>query len=180
MSYTRAALLIGAAVCAVDAASKALVVAHLSYYRPVTLVSGLITLRLVRNAGAAFGLGPSYTALYALVAAGVLAAILRVSGRLRSWPWAVALGLLLGGAAGNLADRLFRSPGPLRGLVVDWIKLPHFAPSFNIADASIVLGVGLLILAGLSGWRLAGDSSPRGDLAPDVPPAPAGRGTLSA
>jgi signal peptidase II len=174
--YTRAAFAIGAAVCAVDAISKALVVAHLSYHRPVTLLGGLITLRLVRNAGAAFGLGPSYTALYALVAAGVLAAILRVSGRLRSWPYAVALGLLLGGAAGNLADRLFRSPGPLRGLVVDWIKLPHFAPSFNIADSAIVAGVGLLILAGLRGWRLDGDSTPQGDRPADVPPpAPASR-----
>jgi signal peptidase II len=165
-------LSIGVAVCAVDVVSKVLVVAYLSDTRPVSLLGGLIVVRLVRNPGAAFGLGPSYTAIYALVAAGVLAVTLRVSGRLRSWPWTIALGLLLGGAAGNLSDRLFRAPGPLRGLVVDWIKLPHFAPSFNIADSSVVLGVTLLILAGLRGWRLDGDTTRGAGPAPDIPPAP--------
>lgn len=124
-------------MCAVDAASKALAVAGLSPHESVTLLGGLITLHLYRNPGAAFGIGPSYTVIYALIEAAVLAAILRLSRRLRSWPWAIALGLLLGGAAGNLADRLFRSPGPLRGFVIDWIKLPYFPPTFNIADSAI-------------------------------------------
>lgn len=85
-----------------------------------------------------------------------------LSGRLQSWPWAIALGLLLGGAAGNLADRLFRSPGPLRGFVIDWIKLPYFPPTFNIADSAITIGAALLVLASVRGWRLDGDS-PRSD-----------------
>jgi signal peptidase II len=172
--YAAAAALIGLAVCATDAASKALVVASLSPQRPVHLLGGLITLDLYRNPGAAFGLGRSYTAIYALVAVGALVAILRVSRRLHSWPWAIALGLLLGGAAGNLLDRLFRSPGVLRGSVVDWIKLPYFAESFNIADACITIGVVLLVLASLRGWRLDGSSTRRGQRpAPrsqDVPP----------
>ncbi len=170
--YAAAAGLIGLAVCATDAVSKALVVADISPYRPVRLLGGLLTLDQVRNPGAAFGLGRSYTAIYALVAVGALIAILRVSRRLRSWPWTIALGLLLGGAAGNLLDRLFRSPGLLRGFVVDWIKLPYFAQSFNIADSCIVIGVALLALASLRGWRLDGNSASRGQQSPAHPQAP--------
>jgi signal peptidase II len=157
--YAATALLVGVAVCALDAVSKVLVVADLPAHRPVVLLGGLITLHLYRNPGAAFGIGPSYTVVYALIEAAVLVAILRVSRRLRSWPWAIALGLLLGGAAGNLTDRLFRSPGPLRGFVVDWIKLPYFPPTFNIADAAITFGAALLVLASVCGWRLDGGTT---------------------
>ncbi len=157
--FAAAACLIGIAVCAVDAASNAVAVAHLSPHRSVVLLGGLLSLNLYRNPGAAFGVGPSYTAIYALVAAGVLATFLRVSQRLRSWPWAIALGLLLGGAAGNLLDRIFRSPGPLHGFVVDWIKLPYFPPIFIIADSAITVGAALLVLASVRGWRLDGAAS---------------------
>ena len=160
--YAVAAFLIAFAVCAVDAAAKALAVAGLAPHRSVRLLGGLITLHLYRNPGAAFGIGPSYTVIYALIEAAVLLSILRLSRRLRSRPWAIALGLLLGGAAGNLADRLFRSPGPLRGFVIDWIKLPYFPPTFNIADSAITIGAALLVLASVRGWRLDGDS-PRPD-----------------
>jgi signal peptidase II len=149
--------LIGFAVCAVDVISKVLAVADLSKHRSVVLLGGLITLHLFRNPGAAFGIGPSYTAIYALIAAGVLVVIIRVSSRLQSWPWAIAFGLLIGGASGNLADRIFRSPGPLRGFVIDWIKLPYFPPTFNIADSAITAGAVLLILASIRGWRLDGN-----------------------
>ena len=160
--YAAAAFLIGFAVCAVDAASKALAVAGLAPDRSVVLLDGLLTLHLYRNPGAAFNLGPSFTAVYALIAVGVLVVIVRLSGRLRSWPWAIALGLILGGAAGNLMDRLFRSPGPLHGSVVDWIKLPYFPPTFNIADSAITIGAALLVLASIRGWRLGG-GSPSGE-----------------
>ena len=149
--YATAAFAIGVAVGALDVGSKILAVAALSGHPPVTLLGGLITLQLYRNAGAAFGVGPSFTAIYALVAAAVLATIMRVSGRLQSWLWTIALGLVLGGAAGNLVDRLFRSPGPMRGFVIDWIKLPYFPETFNIADSAVTLGVALLILASIRG-----------------------------
>jgi signal peptidase II len=152
--YAAAALLIGLAVCVLDVASKVLVVAGLSGGQTVILLGGLITLQLHRNPGAAFGIGPSFTVIYALIAVGVLAAILRASGRLRSWPWTIALGLVLGGAAGNLMDRLFRSPGPLRGFVVDWIKLPYFPEVFNLADSAITVGVVVLLLASALGCRI--------------------------
>ena len=151
--YAAAAFAVGAAVCAVDVVSKIVVVADMSGRPPMPLLGGLITLQLYRNAGAAFGVGPSFTAIYALVAAAVLAAILRVSGRLQSWLWAVALGLVLGGAAGNLADRLFRWPGPMRGWVIDWIKLPYFPETFNIADSALTVGVALIVLASIR-WQL--------------------------
>ena len=170
--YTAAALVIGSLVCAIDAASKVLVVADLTSRRQVVLLGGLLTLRLYRNPGAAFNIGPSYTVIYALIAVGVLVGIIRVSGRLRSWPWAVALGLLLGGAAGNLVDRLFRSPGPLHGAVVDWIKLAYFPPVFNVADAAITVGAALLVLAGVSGWRLDGGSSRSGGKLRSAPDGP--------
>ena len=161
--YAAAAFLIGFVVCAADTASKALAVADLPPHRPVVLLGGLLTLHVYRNPGAAFNLGPSYTAIYALIAVAVLVAIVRLSRRLRSWPWAIALGLILGGAAGNLVDRLFRSPGPLHGSVVDWIKLPYFPPTFNIADSAITVGAVLLVLASVLGWRLDGDGSRSGE-----------------
>jgi len=75
--------------------------------------------------------------------------ILRLSRRLRSTPWAVALGLVLGGAVGNLMDRLFRAPGPGRGHVVDFLELPHW-PVFNLADSAIVSSAVLMVaLTGL-------------------------------
>jgi len=155
--YASVAFLIGFMVCAIDVGSKIIVVANLPGHRRVVVLGGLLTLRVLRNPGAAFGIGTSYTAIFAFVAAAVLVVIYRVARRLRSWPWAVALGLLLGGAAGNLMDRIFRAPGPLRGYVIDWIKLPYFPPTFNLADSAIVTGVALLVLASLRGWRLDGE-----------------------
>jgi signal peptidase II len=166
--------LIGTVVCAADAAAKVLAVADLTSRRPVVLLDGLLTLRLYRNPGAAFSVGPSYTAVYALIAVGVLVGIIRVCGRLRSWPWAIALGLLLGGAAGNLLDRLLRSPGPLHGFVVDWIKLAYFRPVFNVADSAITAGAAVLVLAGARGWRLDGGSSPSSEDAARAGRPPAG------
>jgi signal peptidase II len=155
-----AAIAVGIGVLTLDQVSKALVVAQLSGHQPVVLFAGLVSLSLVRNPGAAFSIGTSFTAVFALVEAGVVVVILRVSRRLRSWLWTIALGLLLGGAAGNLADRLFRSPGPLRGYAVDWIKLDFFAPWFNLADSAIVLGAVLLVLASVSGLRIDGTRAP--------------------
>ena len=104
--------------------------------------------------------------VFTVIAAGVIVYILRTARNLRSIGWAIAFGLLLGGATGNLLDRIFRAPAPFQGHVVDWIQLPHW-PVFNLADSSIccagVLGV-LLALRGirLDGTTGTGDSSPAG------------------
>jgi signal peptidase II len=142
-------------VLAADAITKAVVVAQLPGHPPIRLLGGLLTLRLLRNSGAAFSIGTSMTLVFTAIAVGVIVFILRTARRLRSTPWAITLGLLLGGAAGNLADRLFRAPGVLHGSVVDWIELPHW-PVFNLADSAIVCGGVLAVLLATLGLRLDG------------------------
>ncbi|MBX6371193.1 MAG: signal peptidase II [Acidothermus sp.] len=146
---------VAAAVLTLDVISKIIVVATLSDHPPIRLLGGLLTLEETRNAGAAFSIGTGATALFALVAIGVIIVIVRTARRLSSVAWAWVLGLLLGGATGNLIDRLVRSPGVLRGEVVDWIRLPHFAV-FNIADAAITIGGVLAVLLALSGRQIDG------------------------
>jgi len=143
-------LAVAAAVLVADALSKALVVRELSDRDPVTLLGGLLTLRLVRNPGAAFGFAQGLTIAFTVVAVGVVVVILRLSRRLRSTPWAIALGLVLGGAIGNLVDRLFRAPGPGRGHVVDFLELPHW-PVFNLADSAIVTAAVLMVMLSARG-----------------------------
>jgi len=151
-------LALAAAVLAADAISKALVLDKLPGHPPVRLLGGLLTLDLTFNAGAAFGVGTSYTVVIALIVCGVVVSIIRTARRLRSLAWTIALGLLLGGALGNLGDRLFRAPGPLRGQVVDWINLPHFPWTFNLADASITCAAVLIAVLALRGVRIDGSS----------------------
>jgi signal peptidase II len=149
---------VAAAVVTADAISKALALRHLAGDRSIRLLDGLLTLRLTLNPGAAFGFGTSYTVVIALIACGVVVYVLRIATRLRSLAWTIALGLLLGGAAGNLADRVFRAPGPFRGSVVDWLNLPHFAWTFNLADTAITCAAVLICLLTLLGVRIDGRS----------------------
>jgi lipoprotein signal peptidase len=154
-------------VLALDIVSKVIVVATLSDRHclvgnvvpsppPVRLLGGVLTLCEERNPGAAFGIGgTSTTIVFTAIAVGVIIFIVRTSRRICSLPWAIALGLLLGGATGNLTDRIFRSPGPLRGWVVDWIQLPHW-PVFNLADSAITCGAVLMVLLAAQGRRLDG------------------------
>jgi signal peptidase II len=171
----RVGILLGVAVTvlAVDIASKAIVVATLSDRAPIVLLGGFLTLRVSRNPGAAFSIGTSMTVVFTAIALGVIIFVLRASRRIRSLPWAVTLGLLLGGAMGNLTDRLFRSPGPLRGWVVDWIQWPHW-PVFNLADSAIVCGGILAVLLASRGLGIDGTKAGAGAGAEDVQ-AEAGR-----
>jgi signal peptidase II len=137
------------AVLVLDIVSKVLVVANLQPRQEVRLLGGAIYLDVARNSGAAFSLGTGFTLILSLIALVVVAVIVRTASRMNSTGWAVALGLILGGALGNLIDRIFRSPGVFRGYVVDWISLfgpnaEHW-PIFNLADSAIVCGA---ILAG--------------------------------
>ena len=140
--------------------TKVLAVTRLEGREPVELLGGAVYLVLVRNPGAAFSLATGYTWVLSLVAVAVVVVIARIARRLRSTGWAVSLGLVLGGALGNLADRIFRSPGFLQGHVVDVVSL--FAPDgsvwpvFNLADSSIVTGGVLLVLLALTGRELDG------------------------
>jgi signal peptidase II len=146
---------VAAAVYIADVITKIIVVATLKPDQPVWLISGLLDLNLTRNSGAAFSFGTGQTVAFTAIAIGVIIFILRTSRRLQSLPWAVTLGLLLGGAAGNLTDRLLRAPGVFRGDVVDWIQLPHW-PVFNVADSCIVCGGFLAVVLAARGIRLDG------------------------
>jgi signal peptidase II len=153
----RVGLLLGVAafVIAADAISKAIVVARMADHPPIRLLGGLLTITLTRNGGAAFSIGTSATIVFTAIAVGVIVYILRTARNLRSIGWAITLGLLLGGATGNLLDRIFRAPGAFQGHVVDWIELPHW-PVFNLADSSIVCAGVLVVLLALFGIRLDG------------------------
>jgi signal peptidase II len=135
-----------------DVLSKIAVVAVLEGRPPVELLGGGLYLIVYRNPGAAFSMATGFTWLLSLIALGVVVAIVRLAPRLRSTGWALGLGLVLGGALGNLVDRLLRGPGPLRGHVVDFLSLlaPDGSvwPVFNLADSAIVCGgVTLVVLA---------------------------------
>jgi signal peptidase II len=109
----------------------------------------------VRNPGAAFSTGTEFTVLLSLVAIVAVFVVLWFSRRLGNVVWAVALGLLLAGIAGNLTDRLLREPGPLRGHVVDMFAVPHW-PVFNVADICINVAAGLILLQAFRNVRLDG------------------------
>ena len=176
---------VAVSVLALDIVSKVIVVATLSGRQclvgnfvpsppPVRLLGGVLTLCESRNPGAAFSIGgTSTTIVFTAIAVGVIIFIVRSSRQILSLAWAVALGLLLGGAMGNLTDRIFRSPGPFRGWVVDWIQLPHW-PVFNLADSAIVCGGVLMVL--LAARAPAGRHAQLGRAAARPPPDQAGRG----
>ena len=168
---------VAAFVLAADVISKVIVVAQLRPEQPVHILGNVFDLWLTRNPGAAFSVGTSYTVVLTLIAIGVVVFIVRSARNLRSAGWAITLGLLLGGAMGNLGDRLFRSPGLFRGYVVDWIGVvPHYYPIFNLADSAIVCGGILTVLLAMRGYHLDGthgDRPPVADSAQSQSPADA-------
>ena len=153
-------LLVAATVVVLDQVSKAWALSQLVDGHVVKVVGDLLQLRLTFNPGAAF----SFATVFTIIAAVVVVVILRVSRRLRSLPWAIALGGLLGGAVGNLTDRIFRDPGMLQGHVVDFIELPNW-PVFNLADSAIVGAAALMIILSILGVEY--DGSHRGRVSAD-------------
>jgi signal peptidase II len=136
---------LAAVVIVVDQITKSLAARHLA--AGAVHVLGPLDLQLSYNSGAAFGLGNGWGLTPVLVTVGVILVVVLfgVGRNSRSWLAVVASGLMVGGALSNLGDRLFRGNG---GAVIDFIRLPHW-PNFNVADSSIVVGVGLLVLANL-------------------------------
>ncbi|MDQ0796871.1 signal peptidase II [Streptomyces sp. B1I3] len=133
-----------------DLVSKMVVVAKLEHEEPIEIFGDWLKLDAIRNAGAAFGFGEAFTVIFTVIAAGVIVVIARLARKLYSLPWAIALGLLLGGALGNLTDRIFRAPGVFEGAVVDFIAPAHFAV-FNLADSAIVCGGILIVILSFKG-----------------------------
>jgi signal peptidase II len=134
---------------AADQITKALVVADLEGRSPVHVLGDAVTFDVSRNSGAAFSFAPAATVLFTVIAVGVAVLIVRTAATLRSRLWALALGLILAGAVGNLIDRVLRAPGVGRGAVVDFIDVRYFA-TFNVADSCITVGA---VIAVLLSWR---------------------------
>jgi signal peptidase II len=123
-------------IIALDQLTKLLVVANLEPGVPKRILGGVVYLSLFRNAGAAFSTGTGFTWILAVVAIAVVVVIIRMARKLRSTAWAIALGLVLGGAIGNLLDRLF-----------------------NVADSGITCGAVVLVLTALLGIEMDGRRS---------------------
>jgi signal peptidase II len=146
---------VAVAALVADQVTKTIALRSLEPGEPVDLIGSLLRFHLVKNPGAAFSLGTGYTVVLTCIAVGVAAAVVHLSRRLRSTAWTIALGLLLGGALGNLSDRFFREPAPLRGHVIDFLELPSW-PIFNLADTAIVTAACLMVLQTLRGVGLDG------------------------
>ncbi|SCG63420.1 signal peptidase II [Micromonospora inositola] len=154
--------LLGVALVALlaDLVTKQWALTALTGRPPLGLLDGTVYLTLTRNSGAAWSIGSGHTWVFPLITLGVIGWIAWMAARLRSVPWAVSLGLVLGGALGNLTDRIFRAPGHFVGHVVDMISLfdPYGQvwPVFNLADSSLVCGVLLAVLLELTGRQRDG------------------------
>ncbi|KKK02428.1 signal peptidase II [Micromonospora sp. HK10] len=168
-------ILVGVAVVALlaDLGTKQLALSSLSGRGPVSLLGGAVYLTLTRNSGAAWSIGSDHTWVFPLITIGVVGWIAWMALRLRSLPWAVSLGLVLGGALGNLTDRIFRAPGHFVGHVVDMVSLfdPYGQvwPVFNLADSSLVCGVLLAIFLELTGRQRDGSRATAEQPAGDAP-----------
>lgn len=156
-------VLIGIAVVtyAIDQLSKAWVVANLQMGEPHPIVGDFFQLRRAANPGAAFSIATNATWLLTIIAIVVIGCTIWAARKLRSRGWAAALGLLIGGALGNLTDRFFRAPGGGKGHVVDMFQLPNW-PIFNVADVWIVSAAVLICLLafrgiGIDGTRVSDD-----------------------
>ena len=144
------------AVVGLDQATKAWATSGLRD-GPVSIIGSTVEFQLARNAGSAFSLFQTVTPLLAVLAVGLVAILVRTLNRTEDLTVLVALALVLGGALGNVSDRLFRAPGFLHGAVVDFIKVGSW-PTFNVADSAITIGAVLLV-----GWSLLSSRS----VAPD-------------
>lgn len=144
-------LVVAGAVILVDRLTKWWAVADLKpRQQPIDVIGTFLQLRYVENTGAAFGIGTGVTWVFTGIAIIVAVVIIRTSRRIGSVAWAIAFGALLGGAVGNLIDRLVNPPSPGMGYVVDFISMPPFQV-FNLADASIVCSAVLMVILALRG-----------------------------
>ncbi|WP_200936514.1 signal peptidase II [Rhodococcus sp. Leaf278] len=159
---TRLLIAIAAVILVFDLVTKILVVHFVKPGNPIEIVGDVVTLRLVRNPGAAFSMATGMTWLLTVVAVAVVIGVIKIGRTLRSPWWALGLGLVLGGALGNLIDRFFRAPGPFQGHVVDFVSVGWW-PVFNVADSSIVCGAILLVALSLFGFEPNGERVTKSD-----------------
>lgn len=153
-----------------DLWSKEAVLANMSEGEIIPVLEPLLSWHFIRNPGAAFSIGTDYTWIFTIIqAAGLVIVLYLIIARARTLPWLLTLGVLGGGIAGNLTDRLFREPGFGVGHVIDFIALPNFA-IFNIADSCIVVSIIVIVLLVMRGKTL--DGKPEADTASTGPDTP--------
>jgi signal peptidase II len=148
-------LLVALTAILVDLGTKQWVLSTFSQGESVDVIGSLLQFTLVFNTGAAFSLGTGYTWVFTIIASCVVLTIAFIGRGVRSVWWGVTLGLMMGGAAGNLVDRFFRDPAPFHGAVVDFIRVPNF-PVFNIADSCVVVGAFLVVALTFKGLGMDG------------------------
>lgn len=164
-------LLLGVALTVLvsDQVVKNWVVANLPEGETVPVLGNFLQWHFVRNPGAAFSIASGQTWIFTILSVIVVGVIVWQIRRLRSVPWALFLGLLLGGVLGNLTDRLTREPGFPEGHVVDYIFTPWMMPAiYNIADIGIVSGMILFVLITIFGFSIEGGREKRVRDAPDA------------
>lgn len=138
-------------VLVIDQVTKFLAIEALSDGSKIPLIGSWLSLQLTYNSGAAFSFASGATWIFTILATVVIVVVVRIARRIGSVWWAVCLGLLLGGAAGNLIDRLFREPSFGQGHVVDFLNYGDYFIG-NVADIAIVvaaIGVAVLAVVGL-------------------------------
>jgi signal peptidase II len=151
---------VGLLILFLDQLTKALALQHLTPGEPVNVIGSFLKFNLIRNSGAAFSLGAGYTPYISAIQITVALGVVYLSRKLGSAGWAVAFGLLFGGAVGNIIDRIFREPSPFHGHVVDFLQTPHWA-IFNVADMAVTSAAALLVIQTLRGIRLDGTKEVR-------------------
>lgn len=157
VSARRAVFFVSALIVLVlDQATKALAIQGLSDGSNPQVLGDALKLILVYNDSAAFSLGVGQTWILALIAIGAVLALLWYGPKAKSLIWSLIYGFVLGGASGNLVDRLTREPGFLNGHVVDFLQIPWNFPIFNLADSFLVIGVSLAIIQILRGDEVGG------------------------
>ncbi|MRK02155.1 signal peptidase II [Aeromicrobium sp. S22] len=153
-TYVRLFTVVALVVLVIDQVTKVIAVEKLQGRDSIELVPGLLSLTFLRNPGAALSTGAGFTLVLSLIAIAVCIGVIRTASRLRDKGWAVGLGLLLAGALGNLVDRIFREPAPLRGHVVDFIDYGVFVG--NVADIALTFAAIIIVWRAWRGIRLDG------------------------
>ena len=143
-------------VVLLDQLTKEIAIANLSDGNVVEVLGEVLRFRLAYNDSAAFSMGVGATWVLAIIASIAVLVLLWFGPKSKTVMWSVISAFVLGGAAGNLVDRLTREPGFLNGHVVDFIAIPFNFPIFNIADSFLVIGVSLAILRTLMGDEIGG------------------------
>ena len=142
---------IGAVIAVIDQITKNWAVDSLPLLEPQPFIGEILQLTLLYNSGAAWGMGAEITPVVTSLQLAIVAGVIVFAVKAVRSPWyTAALGLIMGGALGNIHDRLLREPGPFRGTVVDFLELPNW-PVFNIADMAVVGGATMIVALGVFG-----------------------------